>query len=308
MGATAIRCTVCGGATSIRADAARHRCEYCGSEIVWAATHQAAGEAERRLRTALEQIQPTLDALDAEAQRRAAAGDIVGAHQLVADHVRRVGELYRQTNYYAVMGIDGDDAIERNQQAAYHVHLQRLGLATSAPSAPVRASSTTAADVGIELAPVIQPDGTHVVRCVKCGADIALAHLAETVICTHCRATVRVRLEGLAVYHARGYTDVTEDDVARQRLAVAVAANQLPARVEMARGITAGMTARDETHRTEYTFVYALELGTPLGAADQAAIAAQLGLGPPTTCRACERTIALGAETTVCPMCLGKAK
>ncbi len=364
MSATAVRCTVCGGATGVRADAVRHRCEFCGSEFVWAATHQAAGEAERRVRAALAQIESELDALDAAARQHAAAGDVDGAYRLVADHVHRVGEIYRQTGYYAVMGVDTAEAIETTQRAAYQVHLQRLGLVAT-PAAPtdgpaarmaagcaqqnfelalagytamideqlagdprwrgrdpaelaqVRASSirtfalglpfATAADLarhGIELAqPVTLPDGTHVVRCVQCGADVALAQLAETVTCAHCRATFRIRLEGVAVYHARGYTDVTEHDVARQQQATGVAAGDLSARVELARGITAGMTARDATHRSEYTFVYALELGAPLGGTEQAAIAALLGLAAPTTCRACSRTIALGVGTTVCPMC-----
>jgi hypothetical protein len=130
----AVRCTVCGGATRVKVDAVNQRCEFCGAEFLYQATHAASADVERAVRDRIEAIQPALDALDADALHRAAAGDHDGARQVVADHVRRVGAIYQDVGYYRLMGLETPEAIEQNLRFAFQLHLTRLGIAAPAPA------------------------------------------------------------------------------------------------------------------------------------------------------------------------------
>jgi len=364
--ATQVRCTVCGGSTSVRADAVRQRCEFCGAEFIWQATNAAAGEIERHVAAALAQIQPQLDALDHAAKT---ARSLDEAKHHVAQHVRQIAAIYQHYGYYRLMGIETAEEMERNVGFMFSLHLERLGitrtvvlgappdthytrmtaalarfdfdgalggyagmLAEQLQSDPrfrdkdpaelrqIHATSVRTFALGLpwgtdaDLArnnidparPVARADGSHAVGCVQCGAEVVLAQQAESVTCPYCNATFRIRLEGLAMYHARGHTDVTAHDVAQQNLAYGVAKGDHTARIEMARGMIKGQAPEGSPRDRELTFAYTMQVGSPLSATDQAAIATKLGLGAPITCKKCKAAIALAPGTKTCTMCWEK--
>ncbi len=368
---TDIKCAVCGASTAVRVDAVNQRCEFCGAAFIYQATRAAYAEGEQRLRQRIAAIQPELDAIDAEAMRRASLGDIAGAHQIAYESIRRVAVLREETGYNRLAGLDTPALVERNLRFLFGMQLQRLGIPEPAsPPAPTAAKPgydqmaralqaqdfdgaiagytamcTAQLDADphwaerdpherdqmlvssvrsfalalpwasdgdyarhrIELPQLERrPDGTAAVTCTRCGAEVVLAHLAESVQCAYCSATFRVRLTGIDVYHASGHTDVTQDQVDDQQLAQAMARGDLGARVAFARKTVAGQAPAGSDRERELTFVYAMQIGVPLAAKQQADIATELGLGTPRTCKSCSSAIALAPSSIKCPMCTTK--
>jgi len=190
------------------------------------------------------------------------------------------------------------DRHERDQVVSSSIHAFAFGLPWATPDDYARH--------GIELPCLTRrADGTTAVTCTRCGVEVVLAQLAESVQCTHCAATFRIRLTGIDVYHARGHTDVTPEQVEDQRIAEAMARGDLGARMTYARKLIAGQAPPDSDRDRELGFVYTLQVGAPLSEEQQVTIAGQLGLGPPRTCRQCSAAIALAPSSSKCPMCSG---
>lgn len=107
-------CKSCGGNTEVAANATQHECKFCGAAIIVQATLEARGEAERAARQRLGQIEEELEGLHMRAKLIAAQGDTAQAEQLLRQKVEREGQIYQETGYYRILGLDTAESVAKH--------------------------------------------------------------------------------------------------------------------------------------------------------------------------------------------------
>jgi DNA-directed RNA polymerase subunit RPC12/RpoP len=111
-----VSCPGCRAVSAIDERASAHRCPYCGLEFVYNATVAARVEVEEACRRRLDQVADELEALAAQGRAAAQAGDREVVRRAAARRVAIQSAIYRQTNYYALMGIVDEGGIERYER------------------------------------------------------------------------------------------------------------------------------------------------------------------------------------------------
>lgn len=139
MTARAVQCPSCRAPTPVRPDTTAQRCQYCGFDFAVQATHAAAAEIERATGARLAPHRARIDELARRAEQAAAAGDRAAAEQLTRDKIAIYGGVYRETGYYQLMGLAGEEAI-----AAY----EQRWIAAETPGAPAGATAAGGAGAG----------------------------------------------------------------------------------------------------------------------------------------------------------------
>jgi predicted RNA-binding Zn-ribbon protein involved in translation (DUF1610 family) len=145
-----VKCPGCLALVEIDPRASAHHCGYCGLPFVAGATVQSRVDIETACRQRLDEAETELAARRQEVRQLAAGGRLDEARGAASTVVAIQSQIYRNTGYYGLMGVIGEDAIRRYEHSWWCSELDELvpGWRESAPRA---ADSSPAAALAIDL-------------------------------------------------------------------------------------------------------------------------------------------------------------
>jgi len=129
-------CKTCGGNTEVDASATQHECQFCGATLIVQATLEARGAAEQAARQRLDQMEGQLSALVDRARQAAVAGDMAAAEALIRQKVEQEGQVYWETGYYRVMGLNTAEEVAKHHSWLISFELGQLPRPASASPGP----------------------------------------------------------------------------------------------------------------------------------------------------------------------------